>query len=328
MAMSLPGQSGSTEPASEARGEADGDAGRLHRHLDAIGVPWRDNYASLAERFGIVPDGDTGRASVIRITTARPFMRGMLYPLQVRAGSHIEPDVPVETFETRVSFALGAEGNLRQAVLLLQPILGNGETQEYGGHIWRYGRSYVEIERGDDRGQPEPDREPTRDPRLQAACLLTIHSVSRRPLNPADLEALSSFIPILQFDQGLQHTLIYKPSLMDQWDYLREPAPEHACLYRWLGWSGDRSTLIVFNNELFLIPVDDVMGVEVTRILPARGGGGSTMYLICRSMRSDRNRRWIEVANASRADDLSELAARIAHAIGRPLELRPYEMDA
>lgn len=328
MAMNVPAPSESTEPVSEARGEADGDAWRLHRHLDAIGVPWRDSYAALAERFGVVPDGDTGRARVIRISSARPFMRGMLYPLQVRAGSHIEPDVPAGTFETRVSFALGAEGNLRQAVLLLQPILGNGEAQEYGRHIWRYGRSYVEIERGDDLGQPEPNHAPPRDPRLQAACLLTIHNVLRRLPDAVDLAALSSFIPILQFDQGLQHTLIYKPSLMDQWDYLREPGPEHARLYRWVGWSNDRSTLIAFNNELFLIPIDDVISVNVTRILPARGGGGSTLYLVCRSMRSDSHRRWIEVANGSRADDLSELAACIAQAIGRPLELGPYEMDA
>ena len=328
MAMDLPAPSESTAPASGAWGDADGDAWRLQRHLDAIGVPWRDSHASLVERFGIVPDADSAPASVIRITSARPFMRGMLYPLQVRAGSHVEPDVPAGIFETRVSFALGAEGNLRQAVLLLQPILGNGEAQDDGGHIWRHGRSYVEIERGDDRGQPDQGQGSARDPRLRAACLLTIHNVLRRSPDRADLEALSRFMPILQFDQGLQHTLVYKPSLMDQWDYLREPGPEHAHLYRWVGWSGDRSTLIVFNNELFLIPVDDVISVNVTRLLPARGGGGSTMYLVCRSQRSDGGKRWIEVANASRADDLSEPAACIAQAIGRPLELRPYEMDA
>jgi hypothetical protein len=302
---------------------------RLQRYLDAIGVPWRETYAALVDRYGISGDCTDG-SDVVSIETVRPFVRGMLYPLQLRAGDHREPNAPVGKFETNVSYGLGASENLRQAVLLLQPVLGTGTPRDYAdGHVWRFGRSYVDLERGHD---PAPDgtdfERQLQVARLEASCRLTIVNGWRRALDAADRAAVSGFVPIFQFDEGLQQTAIFNPILMDQWAYLREPDAEQAGLYRWLGWSGDRATLIVFNTQFYMIPVDDILSLEVTRIVPARGAGGSSLHLTCRSQRGDGAQRWLEVATGSDPDQLTEPAQRIADAIGKPVTLRPYEADA
>lgn len=290
----------------------------LQRHLDAIGLPWRATYAELVARFGVTVDSAKG-SRVIRVASTRPFMRGMLHPLQVRAVDGCEPGAPVGPFETLVSFGLGAAVNFRQAILLLQPVLGDGVAEDLRVHAWRFGHDSVTLHIGDDAGA---------DPRMRAACRLTLVIAGRRPSALGNRVGRLGFIPILQFDEGLQQTTIYRPSLKHLRDYRRKPSSQDAGLYRWVGWSADRSTLIVFNNDLFMIPVGDIVRLEVTRIVPARGGGGSMLDLVCRAARPGANERWIEIATGPHADALTDVATRIADALDKPLVLRPYEYDA
>lgn len=94
-----------------------------------------------------------------------------------------------------------------------------------------------------------------------------------------------------------------------------------------LGLSADGEALIVVSNQLFVIQRGAVLRLEVGRLTPAKGGGGSTLYALCRSEAPDMDGQSVFLAQSSNPDGLNAFASDLGVRLGCPVEIGPYYPD-
>jgi hypothetical protein len=145
-----------------------------------------------------------------------------------------------------------------------------------------------------------------------------------RPLSIQLLPQFSPRIPGVQRDAA-DPPLGFGVSEYDI-EFTREPAGDMSRLFGRIGHSADRATLIYCAGTLHLVPMADVIEFNVHRRTPARGRGGSSCYLRCRTDFRGVAPKELLAASARGADDLNEFAAALA-AIGKPVNLGDYCPD-
>ncbi|KQQ35592.1 hypothetical protein ASG19_18095 [Rhizobium sp. Leaf306] len=64
-------------------------------------------------------------------------------------------------------------------------------------------------------------------------------------------------------------------------EYVRDPEDLVEDRQRMLGLSADGEALIVVSDQLFVMHRTDVLPLEVIRMTPAKGGGGSSLHAHC-----------------------------------------------
>ena len=70
-----------------------------------------------------------------------------------------------------------------------------------------------------------------------------------------------------------------------------------------------------------------VIQLQVERVLPAKGPGGSSLQVQCRCDYAGQQTKTLTICSANGADDLDELAATVSRAIAKPLVLLPHVYD-
>jgi hypothetical protein len=113
-----------------------------------------------------------------------------------------------------------------------------------------------------------------------------------------------------------------------QLEYVRDPSGYLPQLLGKLGHASDREALVFCTHQLFVIPAHEVLGFEVDRLLPAKGSGGSQLYVRCRTRSSGVSDKQFAITGNGSPDGLNELAQKLGALFGKPVELRPYEYDA
>jgi hypothetical protein len=96
-------------------------------------------------------------------------------------------------------------------------------------------------------------------------------------------------------------------------------------------WNRDvqpTARLILCEDARYLLELAQVAACEVTRTLPAKGGGGSTLSARCQTDYAACPTEAVRVAEGERADDLNGVAADLAAATGKPFTLGDYGYDA
>lgn len=306
------------------------DPAPIYRYLDMIGLPWRAPYEELVRRYGVSAH-PAYEWDVIPMQTAKPFSKGLLFPLHVNAGDYFPAAAPAIDFHGSIHYGRSARSNMRLAVRELSRHFGAGFA--YGDcthHAWHLGAASVQLWVWPewDAWRPRNDAH-ERDPRLVQACALQISTAYRRALSERDHELLFSFVPIARMPWigADEPRLDLAPSVIT-WTYIREPEPRYAWLYRWLGRSGDRSTLIVLTDQLYLVPVADIVRVDVLRERAGKGGSSSAIILVCRNGCQDGSESGVMVATDFDEDALSEPGAHLAQTLGIPLVLKEYTYNA
>ena len=109
---------------------------------------------------------------------------------------------------------------------------------------------------------------------------------------------------------------------------MREPPADLTRFRGAFGLSADGQALIVCEDALYVILLAQVAGFEVLRMLPAKGGGGSTLSARCDTGYAACPVKTVRVAQGERADDLNDIAARLAAATDKRLVLGDYDYDA
>lgn len=90
------------------------------------------------------------------------------------------------------------------------------------------------------------------------------------------------------------------------------------------GLSADGASLIFLSQaHLYLIPMDDVLGLELLRLAPGRGAGGAFLMVSCR--RADAPPLLLTITRRRAPDALSALARQLAEKLARPLVIHPVE---
>jgi hypothetical protein len=305
----------------------------IHQYLDAVGLPWRSLRAALAKKYGVRPHPAYGW-NVIEVPTVQPLVNGLLWPLSVQVQPQFSTDMPATDFSGEASSTDDARQNLRRTVDQLSPALGAGMatgSSNTVGHEWRVGAAAVVLHAWPRELQRFPLTNPShdREPRLKTACSIQIKTGFRPTASAAERALLESFEPIVRIPgmQGAPTLPPDRPAEQAELEFVRLPEEPFARCHGWIGCPADRSALIVYERELFLIPLASIIELSVLRTLPAKGSGGSSLYLECRCPHAGQKTKSLRICGAAGADDLNDLAATVAQAIGKPLLLRPYDYD-
>lgn len=302
-------------------------------YLSEIGLPWLLPRAYLIKRYGVRPhavyDWD-----VIEIETPHPFVKHLLWPLSAKVSPQFSPNEPATEFSGVSYVSDNAAENLRRNVDQLQPFLGEGTaltTSNSLGHRWAYGAASVELH----AWPPEMQRGPTlipsyeEEPRLKVGCWIGIVTGFRSWVSETEIAQLRAFEPVARIREewlgaappfprsGLQYEL--------EFTRMTDPAFDHCS--GWIGCSADRAAFIFYSRDLYFIPMEAVIQLQVERVLPAKGPGGSSLRVQCHSDYAGQQTKTLTICSANGADDLDELAATVSRAIAKPLVLLPHVYD-
>ncbi len=294
--------------------------------MSAAGLPWLEPRERLEQRFGI-RSHPAYRWDVIEIPTAAAFLDHLLWPLSVQVQPQFAPYLPATYFSGVTSFGENSRDNLRLTKRQLEPGFGTSRTIESGNTIgceWSDGVASVRLRVWPlDRQEDTPLDIPAhgREPRLATACHIDIDTGFRLSATPEDMAWVASFVPIGKIAHGSHRSSEY------DLEYVRASVANSDRLAGWVGRSADSRALIFHHADLYILPLSDVTGITVDRMLPAKGGGGSTLRVDCRSECKAAAVKSLVVSTAPAADDLNDLAAALAAAIGKPLVIGDYVHD-
>ena len=305
--------------------------------LDAAGLPWRSTRSELARRYGVHADNPY-HWDIVPLSVHRPPLPGMLWPFGFQAFAHFSPAMPPVTLSTHLSLGDDTEANIRAAAGRFAPHLGEKAVEDHYNTRWvewRCGGASVTLTVWPLAKQSGPklnNPAHARDPRLVTACSATVQTGWRPPLSSRDRVWLDGFVPMgatrnwtpVRPRAELGQTMFAETRL----EFMREP-PADVDRYRGaFGLSEDGQALIVFEDALLVIPLAQVGALHVTRTLPAKGGGGSTLFAQCKTGYAACPVKDVQVTRGERADDLNAIAADLAAATGKPLKLAEYDYDA
>jgi hypothetical protein len=305
----------------------------IHEVLDASALPWRDTRAALAERFGTRPH-PAYSWEVIEIATSPPFVEGLLWPLSVQVLPQFSPHVPATDYSGAVWLGDDARENLRHAREQLAERLGEPEASNSSNTIgWRWANGPASVQATvwprDLQPYAMTNYAHDREPRLVPACSVTIKTGFRVPLSPDEVASLASFERVASIPVGSRtpaHAQNFQ-ARESELEFVREPSSDFEGLFGALGCSRDRTRLIFFHEQLYVIPMSQVIRFHVERTLPAKGSGGSRLQLACHTDYEAHPEKRIEICAGTGPEDLNELAAEISARIGKPFELGPHDYD-
>lgn len=244
------------------------------------------------------------------------------------------PSEPATEFSGVSYVTDNAAESLRRNVDQLRPFLGKGTaliTSNSLGHRWVHGAASVELPRGRPKCNEGQRSTPSyeKEPRLRAGCWIGIVTGFRPLVSDTEIAQLMAFEPVARIREewlgaappfprsGLQYELEFTRAT--------DPAFDHCS--GWIGCSPDRTAFIFYNRDLYLIPMEAVIQLEVERVLPAKGSGGSSLRVQCRCHDAGQQTKTLTICSANGADDLDELAATVSRAIAKPLVRLPHVYD-
>jgi len=304
--------------------------------MDAAGLPWRATRGDLAARFGVRTDNPY-QWELVSLDIRPPPLDGMLWPFGFQSFERYNPAMPPERLSTHVWVKDDAEANIGYAAAQLARVLGEQPVVDrYNTRYaaWRWGSTLVSLtawpaamQSGPELFNPAKDR----DPRLKTACSVSVQTGWRPSLSARERAWLEGFVPmgatrnwISAQPKDPANRVLYAETLLE---FMRHPPADVERFRGMFGLSNDGDALIACDDALYVVPLTQVNGFEVTRTLPAKGGGGSELVALCDTGYVACLVKKIPVARGSSADDLNEVAARLAAASGKPFTLGEYDYD-
>jgi hypothetical protein len=311
------------------------DENPIHLILNAAGMPWQSSRAALAGRYGIRRH-PAYQWEVIEIDTRQPVVKGLMWPLSVQAFPQFSPHMPATEFSGVTYFGDDARENLRRTANELAPKLGEARIADRHNTVhceWTFGAAAIsltswppDLQRGPMGNNPAHRR----DPRLVTSCHVAINTGFRKAASAEDLMWLTSFVPVdrIRVDDRMTPDSIREvPAEQSELEFVREPVADLTRLFGFVGHSADRAALIFCHAQLYLVPMAAVIGFHVERVLPARGRGGSRLYVECRTDYQSLATKRLKLSAADGVEDLNDLASAISAATDRPFDLASYVYD-
>jgi hypothetical protein len=304
----------------------------IQRLLDERHIPWRESQSDLIARYGISPDPWWGGPSIVAVELSPPPLPGLLRPIQFAPRANCDPALPPLQFagwswaDRGKWFGSHAVASLEMVAESLAPMLGQGaayDTSNTRGLRWRFGAASVEAICFPRRLSPGSGSNPaTRaDPRFPDSCWVELHSGFRPPCSAEERDAIEAFdAAFVLSESGDPEFIAGNPPLQHLLDYVREPFAGSERVAGRIGRSGD---LLVFaTDQLYVVPLAQVVHVEALRAAPARGRGYAKLRLACRGDFGERPVRDIVLADHDEPDGLDDLAGRLAAWLDRPCRFR------
>ena len=318
-------------PARLSCGETGGNP--IHGLLDEIGLPWREPRGEVEARCGRRPDSFYRRDAVF-FDTATP-LPGFIAPWKAEVFENFAPDLPIAHFSGLVWFEDDAHTNLRRTASQLSQRLGSVEIgQRYNTLAceWRSGTASLGLIAWPPQWQSTSLRNDAheREPRLVTACRVNLTTGFRLPLSEREEEwvgDLRSLVPAVPVQTVPMARIAQTAPGETELEYARDPGKHLATVHGRLGCSARREALIVCTHQLFVVARGDVLGFDVIRLLPAKGGGGASLRARCRTSCPGVAFKTITLTQHGEPDGLNEVARQLGDLFDRPVEIGPYFDD-
>lgn len=310
------------------------DGTNLIQHLlDEYGLPWREPRRDVEARVGISPDLLYGRDALFFPDASRP--PGFLQPWRADVFERYAPDMPVVRFSALVWCDGSTSGNIERTADHFAGRLGPALVgQECNTLVcrWQSGTASLQLQSWPPAWQ---DRElgneaHAREPRLETACHLTLLTGFRLSLSAeeerwvADFQPVAETRPFLRPEPGgLRDTAPTDTEV----EYARDPAGYLSQVENRVGCPPGRKALILCTHQLFVLPARDVLAFEVIRLLPAKGGGGSTLLVRCRTTCPGVAYKTLHVAEDGDPNGVTRLGRELATLFDTSCEVGPYFDD-
>ncbi len=298
----------------------------IQRLLDDRRMPWRESQSDLIVRYGISPDPWWGGPPIVVVELSPPPLPGLLRPIRFAPRANCDPGLPPLQFsgwswaDRGNWFGSRAVASLEMVAESLAPMLGQGaayDTSNTRGLRWRFGAASVEAICFPRRLNPGAGSNPaTRaDPRFPDSCWVELHSGFRPACSAEEHDAIEAFVAAFTLSEG-GGPVAGNPPLQHLLDYVREPFAGSERVVDRIGRSCD--LLIFATDQLYVVPLAQVIHVEALRAAPARGSGYAKLSLACRGDFGERPIRDIVLASHDDPNGLDDLAERIAAWLERP----------
>lgn len=305
----------------------------IQRWLGDLGLPWREPREEVEVRLGMRPDPFYGWEIVSFDAAAR--LPGFMAPWETRVFEQYPPDLPIARFGGLVWFEDDAHANLRRTAATLAERFGPAAAgQEYNTLVceWRAGTASIRLVAWPPEWQSGLPSNPAHghEPRLATACHVNLLTGFRLPLSEREAAWAASFrgiAPAVPTMRVAMDRLRDAAPSETELEYARDPAEYLPTVFGKIGTSAHGEALIACTHQLFVVPRGAVLGFEAIRLLPAKGGGGSTLRVRCRTSCPGVPHKSITLAHHDEPDGMNELAHRLGARFDRPVEIGPYFDD-
>jgi hypothetical protein len=305
----------------------------IHRLVDDMGLPRHELRGDIERRIGIRPDPFYRTVTVV--FDAANAMPGAMAPWTARSDPGIPPQFPITRFSALTWFDDDAKVNLRLTAQHLEKWLGPARIGKQWNTLvatWQSGMAEVSLIAWPPEWQSrdlQNDAE-DREPRLRSSCHVNVATGFRLPLSEEERDWIATFRP-MPFEGSVGTARMGKAGTSAPYDteleYARDPETFASSWQGSLGLSAGDEALIIVSKQLFVVPRGSVLGLEVLRLTPAKGGGGSSLHVLCRTQAAGRNAQRLFLAQASAPDGMNGLGHELASRLGCPVEIGPYFPD-
>ncbi|WP_174301244.1 hypothetical protein [Caulobacter sp. S45] len=309
-----------------------GEGAALLAALDELGLPWRETRAALMARYDARPH-PAYQWDVVEVP-GRPVST-LLWPLSIQVKPQFSPDYPAGRFSSAAYYGEDAYKNVDRAAKAMSTLLGPARPAVRHNTYqceWRAGATSVRLTSWPPELQSPKLTNPSheREPRLITACHVEVVTGFRPTPSPQEEAWLLSFLAIapIRGDRRMQPEDVTKLAPMEaQVEFVREPGDHVARTFGLVGASADGRALIFCHTQLFVIPLDVVTAFRVERLMPAKGGGGSWLEVICKTGEPNWPRKTVKIHSADAPDALNDFGAELAGYLRRPFELGKPSLD-
>lgn len=254
-----------------------------------------------------------------------------LWPWFWRQDERYAASLPPVEFGSHVWHDDDARGNITVTVNMLSQALGPANIQTRYNTLeatWQDGASSVralaflprpELER---LNNPSHDREP----RLRTACHVSVNTGFLPSLTQEEIHAAANVQLHIAFGGHLPSVMSESPPI-NTLEFSRHLTPSLERVPEGISVSADRRFLFYRGRHAYVLPMSAVRSIEVARMRPAKGPGGAWLEIKIAATENGVPTKRLTVAEASDPDGLNELAGKIADALGKPMNLQPYDYD-
>lgn len=316
-----------------ARLPFDADGNPLHRLFDMWQLPWREPRAIVEAREGIRRDPLYDDDAMFVRDAAQP--PGVLQPWNAGVFERYVPTLPIARFSAIAWLCDDAAANLHRIAAHVAQWIGPAPIgPEYNTDVcrWRAGTAALQLMTWPPERQSHglSNDAYDRQPRLRTAVRLTATTGFRLPLAAHEDAWVRAFRPIARV--APQRT-VTRDRIADtapgetELEYARTPGNHLARTADRIGYPPDLAALIVCTHQLFVIPREDVLGFSVTRMHRAKGPGGSSLHVRCRTPCPGVPDKTLFLTQSSDPEGVTSLGKALAKTFDRPCDVSPLYAD-
>jgi len=304
----------------------------LYDLLDAHGIPFRSPMADLLATHSSYESRWARGVTVCEIADAKPVIDGLVGPVKFtwNERSSISRAAWPQVFRSYVRRSADARANFSWAEERLVRLFGDGEDTSLvttKARRWQFGEATVTASAFPaDLKDPKMTGSNNRHKKIKGSateCAIRITPMWAPLPTPEEHVAIETYVPV--WPLPVRHMPAWgtaATTLTSRW----YPAAANELA---VGVGFDPATRFLVKvmshrpERVSIAPVAQIATVQCDHILPAKGSGGSRLYV--EITQPDVGPERLDVASGDKPGDLNDLAAELGQRLGVPVNTNEYQ---